>query len=291
MPEYYVEHENSSLSEYGIEFFLQNHSAKGFTTRAHIHPAIELIYVQKGEYSVSIDNDETKACAGDLLFFRANTIHSIQLISEFSGSYYVLKINPSLLFHIFTGSEQMKMTSPFLFKQRGERAFFKASEIPDRFKSIFEMMIASHKLSEPVFFSTERAYSALLLIEMLNSMLPIPTDITDVNEKNLALIHKCVDYINKNYATEITAEQCADEVHMSYSYFARLFRAVMGKTFKEYLVSVRLAKAKSILLSTSISVTNVAMACGYSSLSYFIAEYKKEFGKTPREERKLATKV
>ena len=290
MPEYYVEHENTSLSEYGIEFFLQNHSTTGFTTRAHIHPAIELIYVMRGEYSVSIDNDEVTANKGDLLFFRANTIHSIQLVGNDAGSYYVLKINPSLLFHIFTGQGQMKMTSHFLFKQRGECAIFKDGNISDRFKKIFDSMIAAMSTNEPLFFSTERALAALLLIEMIDSMLPQTSDSTEVNEKNLALIHKCVDYINKNYATELSAEECADSIHMSYSYFARIFRAVMGKTFKEYLVSVRLAKAKSILLSTTISVTDVAMACGYSSLSYFISEYKKEFGKTPKEERKTLTK-
>ena len=290
MAEYYIERENSSLSEYGIEFFLQNHSTRGYTTRAHIHPAIELIYVKSGEYFVSIDNDEIRASAGDLLFFRSNTIHSIRLDGEGAGSYYVLKINPSLLFHIFEGREQMKMTAPFLFKERGERAFFKCSELSENIKNIFDSMISALGVNGSLFYSTERAYSALLLIEMLKSLLPPPVDTCEVNEKNLALIHKCVDYINQNYATEISAEECAYEVHMSYSYFARLFRAVMGKTFKEYLVSVRLAKAKSILLSTSISVTDVAMACGYSSLSYFIAEYKKEFGKTPRSERKTVIK-
>ena len=60
----------------------------------------------------------------------------------------------------------------------------------------------------------------------------------------------------------------------------------MGKTFKEYLVSIRLAKAKSILLSTNIPITDVALACGYTNLSYFIAEYKKAFGKTPKQVRK-----
>ena len=122
MPEYYVERENTSLSEYGIEFFLQRHSVRGYTARAHIHPAIEFIYIRGGEYSVSIDNDEFTASAGDLLFFRANTIHSIQLVGNDAGSYYGLKINPPLLFHIFPGSEQMKMTAPFLFKQKCDRA-------------------------------------------------------------------------------------------------------------------------------------------------------------------------
>ena len=101
MSEFYIERENSSLIEYGIEFFLQRHAAKGYTTRSHIHPAIEMIYILNGEYLVSIDNNETLAEGGDLLFFRANTIHSIRLIGDDLGSYYVLKINPSLLFHIF----------------------------------------------------------------------------------------------------------------------------------------------------------------------------------------------
>ena len=60
----------------------------------------------------------------------------------------------------------------------------------------------------------------------------------------------------------------------------------MGKTFKEYLTGVRLAKAHNILISTSLPITDVAVACGYSNLSYFISEYRKAYGKTPRDARK-----
>lgn len=285
MPEYYVERENSSLSEYEIEFFLQRHSSRGFTTRSHIHPALELIFIQNGEYSVSVDNDEIHACQGDLLFFRSNTIHSIQLTSDSAGSYYVLKINPSYLFSIFRGSGQMNMTSHFLLKRRGDRVIYHSNDISPQFKSIFDRMINTLANQDSFFYSEERAYSSLLLVEMLRSMLRDHTRKIEINEKNLSLIHTSVEYINKNYASDISAEECAASIHMSYSYFARLFREVMGRTFKEYLVSVRLAKAKSIILSTQISITDVATACGYSNLAYFISQYKKEFGKTPRDER------
>ena len=286
MPEYYIERENSSLSEYGIEFFLQKHSTKGYTTRSHIHPAIELIYIKCGEYSVSIDNDEIRASVGDLLFFRANTIHSIRLSSESQGSYYVLKIAPSLLFHIFPGKEQMRLTSPFLIKSLNETSCFHDADISLKFKQIFEQMICDIDNDGVDFYIRERAYASLLLLEMLSSMLPPSNHHTNITEKSVSLIYECVDYINNNYASDITAEECADMLHISYSYFARLFRAVIGKTFKEYLVSVRLAKAKSILISTHISVSDVASACGYSNLSYFISEYKKAFGKTPKETQK-----
>lgn len=286
MPEYYVERENSSLAEYGIEFFLQKHSTKGFTTRSHIHPAIELIYVKCGDYSVSIDNDEIAASGGDLLFFRANTIHSIRLSGDSPGSYYVLKIAPSLLFHIFPGKEQMRLTSPFLIKSNDEISLFRDADISTKFKEIFSNMICGIESEGIDFFISERAFASLLLLEMISSMLPPSSHNSGITEKNVSLIYKCVDHINNNYASDITAEDCADMLHISYSYFARLFRAVIGKTFKEYLVSFRLAKAKSILISTHISVSDVASACGYSNLSYFIAEYKKAFGKTPKETQK-----
>lgn len=286
MPEYYIEHENSSLSEYGIEFFIQIHSQKGYTARAHIHPAIEIIYINCGKYLISVDNKEMNASGGDLLFFRANTIHSIRLVGEESGSYYVLKINPSLLFHIFPGRGQMNMTSPFLLKRRDESAILRPHQISDGFKEIFGKMVESLEQDGDRFLITERALASLLLIEMLNNMLPEYDGDTEITEKNLSLIYECVDHINNNYASDISAEECANMLHISYSYFARLFRAVMGKTFKEYLVSIRLAKAKSILLSTNIPITDVALACGYTNLSYFIAEYKKAFGKTPKQVRK-----
>ena len=105
-------------------------------------------------------------------------------------------------------------------------------------------------------------------------------------EKTVALIHQSVQYINENYASDITPNQCAASIHLSYSYFAKLFRAVIGKTFKEYLTGVRLAKAHNALLSTAIPITDVAVACGYTNLSYFISEYKKVYGKTPGDTRK-----
>jgi AraC-like DNA-binding protein len=60
----------------------------------------------------------------------------------------------------------------------------------------------------------------------------------------------------------------------------------MGKTFKEYLTGVRLAKAHNILIATDIPITDVAISCGYTNLSYFISEYKKVYGRTPRDTRK-----
>ena len=287
MTDYYREKELPQMSEYGIEFFSLKHKGQGGVTRAHVHPAIEFIYVTGGKYEIGVDNDVFVAEKGDLLLFRSNVIHTINHFGD-NGEYYVLKINPTLLFQIFTGKDASGCVIPFIHKSSDDISFFKSKILPDETKEILDDMICEYSRCDRFFYAIERAFAARLLISLLRSLISTKTaiDDSDISERSVALIHESVKYINENYASDITPDQCAASIHLSYSYFAKLFRAVMGKTFKEYLTSVRLAKAHNILIATTLPITDVAASCGYGNLSYFISEYKKIYGKTPRETRK-----
>ena len=290
MADYIKEKALPQLLEYGIEFFSQQHKEQGGVTKAHIHPAIEFIYVMEGRYDIGVDNEIFTVEKGDLLLFRSNVIHTMRHRSENNGigQYYVLKINPTLLFQIFTGKDTSGCVIPFIHKSSEDISFFPAENIPEETQKILYDMIEEHARSDKFFYASERAYAAKLLISLLRTVVPPKASVLDgdISEKSVSLIHESVKYINENYASDITPTDCAASIHLSYSYFAKLFRAVMGKTFKEYLTSVRLAKAHSILLSTPLPITDVAASCGYSNLSYFISEYKKVYGKTPRDTKK-----
>ena len=97
MADFYKETGQPYLEEYGIDFFIQKNNSAGVTARAHIHPAIEFIYITQGTFQIGIDNEQFMAGVGDLVLFRANAIHTIRLISDDAGEYFVLKINPSML--------------------------------------------------------------------------------------------------------------------------------------------------------------------------------------------------
>lgn len=294
MADYIKEKALPQLLEYGIEFFSQQHKEQGGVTKAHIHPAIELIYVMAGKYDIGVDNEIFTAEKGDMLLFRSNVIHTMRHRSENNGIglYYVLKINPTLLFQIFTGKDSGGCVIPFIHKSSEDISFFPAENIPEETKRILEDMIAEHTRSDKFFYAIERAYAASLLVSLLRTVIKPKSSIDDgeISERSVALIHESVNYINNNYASDITPSDCAASIHLSYSYFAKLFRAVMGKTFKEYLTGVRLAKAHNILISTSLPITDVATSCGYSNLSYFISEYRRVYGRTPRDTRKELTR-
>ena len=289
MADFYKEITPLVLETYGIEFFPQTLSSTGVIARAHVHPAIEFIYITKGDFEIGIDSEQLSASAGDLILFRANTVHTTRHTGEGSGEYFVLKINPTLLFQFFPDKDIASCVLPFLHKERGDISLFSASMMSADTKAILEKMILEYREEDQYFFVIQRALASALLVSLLRTSVKpkvIFDDSGEISEKSVGLIYESVKYINENYASDITPTECAASIHLSYSYFAKLFRAVMGKTFKEYLTGVRLAKAHNILISTALPITDVAVACGYGNLSYFISEYGRVYGKTPRETRK-----
>jgi transcriptional regulator GlxA family with amidase domain len=67
----------------------------------------------------------------------------------------------------------------------------------------------------------------------------------------------------------------------------RLFRKYMSRTPTRYYQELRLNRARTLLTQTSLSVLDVALACGFVSASHFSKCYREFFAKTPREERTL----
>ena len=77
----------------------------------------------------------------------------------------------------------------------------------------------------------------------------------------------------------------ADEMGYSVSYLAREFKKQTGQTMQQYLRQRRIELAKLALLSSNDSIQNICHSLGFSSQSYFTAEFRKAVGMTPTEYR------
>ena len=113
MQEYRIEQENLQMSEYRIEFFEMERERAGKIAFSHIHPAVELLYITSGHFHIGVDESFFDAKAGDMVLFRSNVIHTTELIGEEKGTYYVLKVHPSLIFELFAGKHHA-CALPFL---------------------------------------------------------------------------------------------------------------------------------------------------------------------------------
>lgn len=95
-------------------------------------------------------------------------------------------------------------------------------------------------------------------------------------------------YIERNLDKTLRREEIATQVHVSESYLSRVFRREMGVSLKEYIIEQKLHLAHSLLCSTSLPISLVAVRVGYSNFSQFSHSYRTHFGRSPRTERKMA---
>ncbi len=97
-------------------------------------------------------------------------------------------------------------------------------------------------------------------------------------------VKKGAEYLRHHYArADLTVQEIADMLRISPEYFRKLFRTVYGTSPKQYMLSLRMEKAKEMLLSGEHTVLAIAEACGYESESYFCKEFKRMNGKTASE--------
>jgi AraC-like DNA-binding protein len=88
-------------------------------------------------------------------------------------------------------------------------------------------------------------------------------------------------FVDQYYNTPITIEQLSREAAFSPYYFIRLFRRIYRQTPHQYLVQQRIARAKELLRTTDLLITEICMAVGFESLGSFSALFSKVAGISP----------
>ncbi|MBR1926277.1 MAG: AraC family transcriptional regulator [Bacteroidales bacterium] len=98
--------------------------------------------------------------------------------------------------------------------------------------------------------------------------------------------------IQDNY-TDISPEEVASRLFMSYSTFRKTFKEYTGFSPARYISEIRMGKAKELLTNTSVSIKEVAYRVGYNNHDYFFTAFRNRTGRTPAEYRSMTqgTKV
>jgi AraC family transcriptional regulator len=94
-------------------------------------------------------------------------------------------------------------------------------------------------------------------------------------------IGRAVDLIHSNFQDDLSLDDLAAAAAMSRYHFLRCFKAQVGTTPYAYLLQVRLHTAATWLRSSSRSITDIALACGFTSSSRFSEAFRRQYQSTP----------
>ena len=270
-----------------IEFFLQSSAPCAVSCQLHIHSAIEMLYVKEGSYRVALGNAEHNISKGDLILFCSNAMHHVVSQNEQKNSYYVIKASPSLFVNLSKYSSNYIVR--FAIDRKENKFLWKSNELNgSEIKIILDELIKEHGQQKYAAEIATKLKIMELLLAILRDGEPGEPTINDLPSK---IIYDIMSYVQENFAEDIDEKKLASDFGMSYSYFSRSFKRVTGMTFKQYLNGIRINKAEQLLRLGNNTISDIAISCGYNSVSYFISVYRSIKGKTPYKALKDAKNI
>ena len=151
------------------------------------------------------------------------------------------------------------------------------------YKHIFQQMIQELKLCK-------EDYEDLLANSLQHLLILLHRIITSKPQgRNRPLMKEmddAVHYFHDNYNKAISIEDYAASHHMSVSWFIRNFKEYTDSTPAQYILSLRITNAQTLLKSTDYNITEIASIVGYDNPLYFSRLFKKQNGMSPSDFRK-----
>ena len=103
------------------------------------------------------------------------------------------------------------------------------------------------------------------------------------SEVSRNIIERAAEYMKQNFDRALSLESLADQYFLNPTYFSRMFRQYMGVTFTDYLIELRMERAKELLCQGKYKVYEVSSKVGYTSDKYFCRVFKQYTGQSPTE--------
>ena len=123
----------------------------------------------------------------------------------------------------------------------------------------------------------------------LESFIVKLTGFISFNNNSNILIKKTMDYVNQDITRNVSLKELADKMFLNYSYLSQLFKKETSLNFSEYLVLVRMEKAREMLCDVRLKIYKIANNLGYSSAKHFSNTFKKIYELSPSEYQSLYT--
>jgi AraC-like DNA-binding protein len=150
------------------------------------------------------------------------------------------------------------------------------------------LLFLFHKLIDTVKMATAGYHQVItgITLEILGLVNAIAKHEGQDNEPTQRLISKAKYLLQESIDHPINMEQMVKELPMGYSKFRKAFKSITGVSPHQYYMDIRLAKARELLLLTTLNVDEVAYYTGFDEPAYFSKLFKKKNGVSPLMYRK-----
>lgn len=262
----------------------------GIRTQYHTHDYIELAYIIEGEFKQRIMGKDILFKQGELCLIDRNCPHQdfladgnsrilfIGLANEIFDQAMVQDIGEEkLLGFLHTALKKQKDIRQFLhFKPKKPEDTMLEKQLLTLLKELQQNDAASKYICKGLI---------IRILHYLSTRYEFSLSHEQRKKMNWLVYEEISGYIEENYS-KVTVRDLVSKFHFNEDYYNRIFKEKLGITYLEYVQDIRLKNAKQLLLTTEMTVDEVADAVGYQNKGYFYKIFLEKYGATPAKIRK-----
>lgn len=248
----------------------------------HWHQELQFCRVTCGEVEFQVESRTFCLREGEGIFIAPGLLHRAKNVPGTDSSYICLNYHPRLMQHADESLIDRNYIDPYLSSAAGFCVL--SPEVPWQ-QEILQQIIPlrnAFEMEQPDYFAIYLQILHIWHLLYCNYLVALPTGRQTPHNDT---VHRMVTYIGRHYADAIRLDELAASVDLAESTCCRLFKKNMGCTIFEYINNVRLLQSERLLLETELSVTEIAMQCGFGSASYYNRNFKVKTGLSPRAYR------
>lgn len=247
------------LEHVGTTGYFTKEEGENFTYPPHMHQSFELILLEEGEMSVSVDGKEYLLQKGGAVLIFPNQIHSMHSI-----------LSKHTLF-IFSP----RVVQSFFVEKSGTLPHCSAFSVPSN-------LLATLKRLQ----KDSSKYALKGALYTVCALFDQSAQYVDALSEKQDLLYRIFAYVDQNFKGDCTLETLAEEIGYNADYISRFFKKKVGLAYNKYLNARRLNHAAYLLTNTGESCLYCALESGYTSLRSFNRNFKEQFGISPTEYKK-----
>ena len=251
---------------------------------SHWHTALEIIMPVENYYDVIVNQVTYHIVPGDILLIPPKEIHSLTAPTSGSRLIYLFDITLLMKLKGFTGIQPLLVESLFITYHT----------FPQIYHNLYHILV--HIRDE---YFSKNEYSELMITSLLLNFF-IQIGYNHIHSHNLFLntqpprqreyvqkFNNLLEYIDEHYTENLTLKDVASYCGFSKFHFSRLFKQYTSYTYNDYLNNLIIKAAAEMLADPDLSITEIAMRSGFSSISTFNRLFKQTKHCTPGEFRML----
>ncbi len=259
-------------------------SYENFEAPLHWHNDIEFILVFRGEMNYNINGKTVTVKQGDGIFVNSNQLHCGFSKTKSECEFVCILIHPVML--CVSQAFEQDYVLPLLKNQSVPYLKLCAdvdwqSEILSEISNIY-----NSKSDAAAILKISACFLKIWSLIFGNTKIKSEKEIQN---GDLIILKNMIGFIQKSYKEKITLSDIAKSGAVGQSKCCKLFEKHTGTTPIAYLIQYRLHQSTRHLKTTDMAITEIAHTVGFSGSSYYAEAFKKRYGKSPSEYKRLAS--